>query len=81
MLEVYVAKDVANHLVAVTVAMLSASAASGHNVEYCRGVVDLARAQALNYGVWGEVQAGVLDGLAGMELLDVVAGLLPGGGA
>ena len=51
-LEVYFKDDVAQGIVAVTVAMLSASVAHGAiNVEYCRGVVDTARAQALNYGI------------------------------
>ena len=77
-LDVYFKDDVAQGIVAVAVAMLSAAVASGAiNVEYCRGVVDVSRAQAMNYGLsWralvGEIRAVLADegidveGLIGM---------------
>ena len=56
-LDVYFQQDVRRNIVAVTVAMLSAAAAHGvTNVEYCRGVLDTSRAQALNHGMpWAEI--------------------------
>jgi hypothetical protein len=83
-LEVYFKDDIAQSIVAVTVAMLSAAVAhGGTNTEYCRGILDTARAQALNYGIpW----MGILGELRGMlsdgerdDLLDVVARALPSG--
>ena len=51
-LKQYFREDIRNHLAAVTVAVLSASIAhGGGNLEYVRGCLDLARAQALNYGI------------------------------
>jgi hypothetical protein len=51
-LDVYFKDDVGQGIVAVAVAMLGAAVANGAaNVEYCRGVADTSRAQALNYGL------------------------------
>lgn len=76
-LDVYFKDDVAQGIVAVAVAMLSAAVAHGAiNVEYCRGVVDVSRAQALNYGLsWGmltdEIRAALDDqGIDVGRLLD-----------
>ena len=56
-LDVYFQQDVRRNIVAVAVAMLSSAAAHGiTNVEYCRGVLDTSRAQALNHGMpWSEI--------------------------
>ena len=56
-LDVYFQQDIRRNVVAVAVAMLSAAAAHGvTNVEYCRGVLDTSRAQALNHGMpWSEI--------------------------
>jgi hypothetical protein len=80
-LDVYFPNDIAQGIVAVTVASLSASVANGAaNVEYARGVIDSARAHALNYGIsWAPLACEVREVLAGNELLDVVAWALPGG--
>ena len=50
-LEIYFRNDIAQGILSITVAQLTASIASGPNVEYVRGVVDTARAHALNYGI------------------------------
>jgi hypothetical protein len=81
-LEVYFKDDIAQGIVAVTVAMLSASIAHGStNLEYVRGVLDNSRAQALNYGIpWsaieGDMQKMLSDRKRG-DLLDLVARALP----
>jgi hypothetical protein len=67
---------------AVTVAMLSAAAAhGGGNIEYCRGVLDTARAQALAFGVpWSGMSDSLRNVLieAGREdLLEAMAASLP----
>lgn len=83
-LQVFFKDDVAQGIVAVTVAMLSTAVAhGGTNVEYIRGVLDMARAQALNYGIpWtglmGELRNALSDG-GRDDLLDLVARALPGG--
>jgi hypothetical protein len=61
-LEVYFKDDIAQGIVAVTVAMLSTADAHGWtNVEYVRGALDLARAQALNYGIpWASLKRGIV---------------------
>lgn len=64
--------EIQANLVAVTVAMLSAAAAHGAaNVEYCRGVLDSARAQALSHLIsWPDVERQLRAALqAGDELL------------
>jgi hypothetical protein len=65
-LEVYLQEDIAHGIVAVAVGMLSASAAQGMtNVEYCRGVVDTVRAQALNYRIpWPRLQRDLISNLS-----------------
>ena len=83
-LEVYFRNDVAQGIVAVTVAMLSASVATGAaNVEYCRGVVDTARAHALNYGIpWSGLARDLSETLSDAgrnDLLSLVTRALPGG--
>ena len=57
-LEVVMREEVAASIVAIAVAMLSSAAAHGAtNVEYCRGVLDTLRAQALNHRIpWADVQ-------------------------
>lgn len=54
---IYYKEDIAQSIVAVAIAVLgSAVAHGGSNVEYCRGVLDTARAQAVNYGIsWQSV--------------------------
>jgi hypothetical protein len=81
-LEVYFQEDIAQGIVAVAVGMLTAAAAHGAtNVEYCRGVLDTVRAQALNYRIpWSQLQGQLRGALAdgGQEdLLEVIAGALP----
>jgi hypothetical protein len=82
--EVFAKDDIAQGIVAVTVAMLSAAVAhGGTNIEYCRGVLDTARAQALNYGVpWstlmGDLRGTLSDGERD-DVLDLVARALPSG--
>ena len=80
-LEVYFRADIAQGITAVTVAMLSASVANGGtNVEYCRGVLDAARAQALAYGIeWSILVDKLRADLQAPELLDIVAGVLVAG--
>lgn len=81
-LEVYFKDDVAQGIVAVTVAMLSASVANGaSNLEYCRGVVDTARAHALNYGIpWSGLACNLSQTLSDAgenDLLALVTKALP----
>ena len=78
----YDANDIAQGILSITVAQLTASAAAGANVEYCRGVIDAARAQALNYGIpWVGLVEDMEKALAGDgKLLEMVALALPGGG-
>jgi len=81
-LDVYFKDDVAQGIVAVTVAMLSASVANGAvNVEYCRGVVDTARAHALNYGIpWAGLECDLsrtLSDAGRNDLLGLVTRALP----
>jgi hypothetical protein len=83
-LEVYFREDIAQGIVAVTVAMLSAAVAhGGTNAEYCRGVLDSARAQALNYGIpWSAVMGELKETLSISErddLLELVAQTMPSG--
>ena len=65
-LEIYTRSDIERNIMAVTVAMLSAAIANGgNNVEYCRGVLDTARAQALTIGVsWSEMTCHLREPLA-----------------
>jgi len=66
-LDVYFRDDVAQGIVAIAAAMLSTAVAhGGTNVEYCRGVLDTTRAQAINYGLsWrslmGELRSTLLE--------------------
>ena len=83
-LDVYFKEDIAQGIVAVAVAMLSTAVAhGGTNLEYCRGVLDTARAQALNYGIpWtalgGELRV-TLQSAERNDLLELVAAALPRG--
>lgn len=78
----YFREDIAQGITAVAAAMLStAMAHGGTNVEYCRGVLDTCRAQALNYGIpwpalFGELQE-MLTAAERERLLDLVACALP----
>jgi len=81
-LEVYFQEDIAHGIVAVAVGMLTAAAAHGAtNVEYCRGVLDTVRAQALNYRIpWSQLQAELRGALADSgreEILDALAVIAP----
>lgn len=77
-LEVYFRDDIAQGIACVTVAMLSASMAhGGTNVEYCRGVMDSARAQAVNYGISWAALVADMRGLLKVNHIDV-GGLLEG---
>lgn len=64
-LDLYFKDDVAQRIVSIAVAMLSAAVANGGaNVEYCRGVIDTSRAQALNYGLaWGALSGAIWSAL------------------
>ena len=81
-LDVYFRNDISQGIMAVAVAMLSAAAAhGGGNLEYCRGVLDTARAQALAFGVpWSEMSSdlrGVLSESGREDLLEAMAASLP----
>ncbi len=81
-LEVYFRNDISQGIMAVSVAMLSAAAAhGGGNVEYCRGVLDTARAQALAFGVpWSDMAdrlRSILAETGPADLLETVAASLP----
>lgn len=82
-LEVFFKDDIRQGLVAVAVAMLSTAVAhGGMNVEYCRGILDALRAQALSYGMsWpgivADLQAALVD-VGRAELLDLLLPALPG---
>ena len=77
-LDVYFRDDIQQGIVSIAVAMLSTAAAhGGTNVEYCRGVLDTTRAQALNYGIpWsalaGEMRAALVEG-GRADMLELVA--------
>jgi len=81
-LDVYFKEDIRQGIVAVAVAMLSAAVAhGGGNVEYCRGILDTSRAQALNYGIsWPDVLLDLRSTLieAGRgELLELLVRAIP----
>jgi hypothetical protein len=81
-LEVYFREDIRQGIVAVAVAMLSTAVAHGSgNVEYCRGILDASRAQALNYGLpWSSVLVdiqGELTGVGRADLLEFITRVLP----
>ena len=83
-LEVVMREEVAASIVAVATAMLTAAAAHGAtNVEYCRGVLDTLRAQALNHRIpWTDVQRelrAVLINDGRDDLLDAIGLALPSG--
>jgi len=83
-LDVYFKDDIAQEIASVVVSMLSTAIAhGGSNVEYCRGVLDMARAQAVNYGIaWPPMLAELRATLSGDEpqaLLDLAAPYLPAG--
>jgi len=82
-LDVYFREDIKQGIVAVAVAMLSAAVAHDSlNMEYCRGVLDVSRAQVLNYGLsWPGVLAdlrGALTDAGRAELVSLLARTLPG---
>ena len=83
-LPVYFRDDIEQHITAITVAMLSSAIANGAgNIEYCRAIVDTARAHALNYGInWPALVAtmrAAIDDTGSRELLELATRLLPGG--
>ena len=70
-LQLFFVEDLRQHIASVTVAMLAASIATGRNVEYCRGVLDTARAQALAYGInWPQLVEDV-QGVLSTSGLDI----------
>jgi hypothetical protein len=76
-LQVCFQDDIAQGIVAVTVAMFSASIAHGNmNLEYVRGILNSARAQALNYGLeWPAIVRQLQGELSNQnQLLDAVLG-------
>jgi hypothetical protein len=81
-LDVWFQEDIAQTIVSVTVGMLTSAAAHGAtNLEYCRGVLDTARAQALSYRIpWltlkAELQAALAD-VGHDGLLDMLAEGMP----
>ena len=78
-LDVFFAQDIRRNIVAVAVAMLSVAAAHGTtNVEYCRGVLDASRAQALNHGIpWVDVLAELREALGDAGRGELLDGLVP----
>ena len=83
-LDVYYRDDVAQQIVSVVVSMLSAAVAhGGGNIEYCRGVLDMARAQAVSYGIpWSGMVSDLRSTLSDAEqevLLGMVTPALPEG--
>lgn len=50
-LDVYFRHDVEDHITGTAAAMLSAAIAHGPNIEYCRGVIDMAMAQTYSFGL------------------------------
>lgn len=73
-LDVYFREDIAQGIVSIAVAMLSTSVAhGGTNLEYCRGVLDTVRAQALNYGIpWQSLMTDLHTTLRQDERTDVL---------
>ena len=50
--EIWYRDDLADSIASTVIAMMSAAIANGAtNEEYCRGLLDFARAQALSYGI------------------------------
>jgi hypothetical protein len=83
-LDVYFREDIKRSIVAVAAAMLSAAVAhGGSNIEYCRGILDASRAQALNYGMpWTDILLDLRGTLAEAgrdELLELVTRAIPAG--
>jgi hypothetical protein len=72
--EVYFRDDIAQGIVSIAVAMLSTAVAhGGTNLEYCRGVLDTAKAQALNYGIpWRSLMSDLRSTLIEDERTDVL---------
>jgi hypothetical protein len=83
-LDVYFKSDLKQHITAITVAMLSSAIANGTaNIEYCRGVIDSAKAYALLYGIpWTglvtTIRAAIED-TGKSDLLELATRMLPGG--
>jgi len=77
-LDVYFRHDVANNISSIACAMLSSAAASGgQNVEYCRGIVDTVRSQAMSFGIeWGEMSASLSKALVDARRADLAHSLL-----
>jgi len=73
-LDVYFREDVAQGIVSIAVAMLSTSVAhGGTNLEYCRGVLDTVRAQAVSYGIpWTSLMTDLRAILLESERSDVL---------
>jgi len=83
-LDVYFKSDLEQTISAITVAMLSTSIANGAtNIEHARGVIDTARAHALNYGInWPALvttMRGAIEDTGLQDLLELATRLLPGG--
>lgn len=81
-LDVYFRDDIRQGIVAVAVAMLSTAIAhGGSNTEYCRGILDTSRAQALNYGMpWTDILVDLrlaLTQAGRSDLLELLSEALP----
>jgi len=73
-LDVYFRDDIAQGIVSIASAMLSTAVAhGGTNVEYVRGVLDTAKAHALNYGIpWRALMSDLRSTLIEDERTDVL---------
>ena len=71
-LDLYFAVEIQQGITSTAIAILSTAIAhNGGNVEYVRGALDFARAQALNYGLpWAEMLEQLRVGIESSTLLD-----------
>ncbi len=65
-LDIYFTEDIAGTLASTGASMFATAAAHGFaNIEYCRGIYDTLRAQALAYRIpWARVQCELRSALA-----------------
>jgi hypothetical protein len=83
-LKVWFHDDIEQGIAAVTVAILSAARAqNGVNVEYCRAIIDTAKAHALLYGInWPKLAAtmrAAIEDTGKSDLLELATRMLPEG--